>query len=181
MMKLRNLLTQRKGSIVPKWFDVVVATYPADTAAFLTRQSDPFANPVGRTTLKGLEALFDEIVSSMNAETITDFLDPIIRIRAVQDFTPSRAVGFVLELKRLITDALQKDLDDPELAVALITLHRNIDTVCLMAFDIFVRCREQLHNLRINETRNTMFSALERAGLVTTPDMPPRTSGVPDA
>ncbi len=166
-MKLRSLLNPKKRSIINQWFDLVVSTYPADTAAFLRRQQDPFANPVGRTTIKGLEALFDEIVNGMDRQTLNAFLDPIIRIRAVQDFTPSRATGFVLSLKGFVAEALRKELHDPDIVAELLQLNQNIDEVCLLAFDIFTRCREQLHTLRVNETRNTMFNALERAGLVT--------------
>ena len=53
-MKLDKLLSQNKTALVKRWFDEVVRTYPVDTATFLKQQKDPFANPVGRTTLKGL-------------------------------------------------------------------------------------------------------------------------------
>lgn len=165
-MQFKSILASKKNSIIRQWFEQVTASYPADTAAFLKRQQDPFANPVGSTTLKGLEALFDEIASGMDRETINAFLDPIIRIRAVQDFTPSRAVGFVLQLKPIISETLRPDSDSPDPTTQIAALNHNIDQVCLMAFDIFMRCREQLHNLRVHETRNTMFGALERAGLV---------------
>ena len=40
---------------------MVVDTYPADTSRFLKRQKDPFANPVGNTTLESLEAVVGEL------------------------------------------------------------------------------------------------------------------------
>ena len=93
-MRIENLLEQRKAAIVKKWFDRVIQTYPADTSKFLKNHKDPFANPVGQTVLRGLEALFDTLLKEPDTDTISSFLDPIIRIRAVQDFTPSKAVSF---------------------------------------------------------------------------------------
>ena len=58
-MRLNNLLAQRKTAIIKKWFALAIETYPSDTANFLKSQKDPFANPVGRTIYRGLEALFD--------------------------------------------------------------------------------------------------------------------------
>jgi len=45
-MRLEELLAQKKTAVIDKWFDVVAETYPADTAIFIKRQKDPFANPV---------------------------------------------------------------------------------------------------------------------------------------
>ena len=99
---LVSILNKKKTVIVKKWFDLVVKTYPADTASFLKSQKDQFANPVGQTTLKGLEAIFDEVVSGMDRNAIISFLDPVIRIRAVQAFTPAKAIKFILDLKKVI-------------------------------------------------------------------------------
>jgi hypothetical protein len=103
-MRLNNLLAQRKTAIIKNWFTLAVETYPPDTASFLKKQKDPFANPVGRTISQGLEALFNELLKEMDYEIITSFLDPIIRIRAIQNFSPAQAVSFIFLLKRAIRE-----------------------------------------------------------------------------
>ena len=165
-MKLEKLLSQHKTALVKRWFDEVVRTYPVDTAKFLKQQKDPFANPVGRTTLNGLEALFDVLTTGMDREAINSFLDPIIRIRAIQDFTPTQATSFILFLKQIIRETLGKEFQDPQVMTAFMDFESKIDDLCLMAFDIYVKCREKLYQIQANEMRNTTFRAFQRAGLV---------------
>jgi hypothetical protein len=165
-MKLDKLLSQHKTALVKRWFDEVVRTYPVDTATFLKQQKDPFANPVGRTTLKGLEALFDLLTTGMDREAINSFLDPIIRIRALQNFTPSQATSFILFLKQIIRETLGKEFQNPDVMTAFMNFESKIDDLCLMAFDIYAKCRETLYQIQANEMRNTTFRAFHRAGLV---------------
>jgi hypothetical protein len=164
---LVSILNKKKNAIVKKWFDLVANSYPADTAAFLKSQKDQFANPVGHTTKKGLEAVFDEVVSGMDRDTIISFLDPIIRIRAVQKFTPSQAVAFTLDLKKVIREKLKKELKSPPVYAGLAEIDVNIDRLCLIGFDIFVGCREAIYQLKVNTERDKIYSAFSRAGLVT--------------
>lgn len=165
-MPIENLLEQRKAAIVKKWFDLVIQTYPADTSRFLKTQKDPFANPVGQTVLRGLEALFDILLKGFDTDAISSFLDPIIRIRAVQDFTPSKAVSFIFSLKQVIRDNLAKDLKDPATSAELLHLETSIDDLALIAFDIYMECREKIYELKTNQEKAGIFAAFKRAGLV---------------
>lgn len=166
-MKLEKLLAQKKTAIIKKWFDLVVDTYPADTSRFLKSQKDPFANPVGGTTRRGLESLLDELRQGFDCEAAAASLDPIIRIRAVQDFTPSEATGFILSLKSIIRDILSPSLQDNELSEEFRAFEYRIDTLCLLAFDIYVKCREKIFQIKATEQQNRVFKAFEKAGLVT--------------
>jgi hypothetical protein len=165
-MRIESLLEQRKAAIVRKWFDLVILTYPTDTSNFLKTQKDPFANPVGQTVLRGLEALFDILLKGLDADTISSFLDPIIRIRAVQDFTPSKAVAFIFSLKQVIRDHLTKELKDASTALELLGLESTIDDLALIAFDIYMECREKIYELKANEEKARTFAAFKRAGLI---------------
>lgn len=173
-MRIENLLEQRKAIIIKKWFDLVVQTYPADTSKFLKAQKDPFANPVGQTVLRGLEALFGILLKGPDDETIVSFLDPIIRIRAVQNFSPSQAVSFIFSLKQVIRDSLKKELQDGSLAIDLLNLETMIDELSLTAFDIYMECREKIYELRANEVKSKTLAAFKRAGLICEiPDVSP--------
>lgn len=165
-MQIENLLEQRKAVIIKKWFDLVVQTYPADTSKFLKTQKDPFANPVGQTVLRGLEALFGILLTGPDAETISSFLDPIIRIRAVQNFSPSQAVSFIFSLKQIIRNSLNKETHDNSMAAELLRLESTIDELGLIAFDIYMECREKIFELKANEDKSKTFAAFKRAGLI---------------
>ncbi|MCF8070266.1 MAG: RsbRD N-terminal domain-containing protein [Desulfobacterales bacterium] len=165
-MKLGNILSQKKSTIVKKWFDSVAKTYAEDTAKFLKNQADPFANPVGGSLSTGLEALMDELIQGMHRETIVSFLDPIIRIRAVQAFTPSKATAFIFKLKQVIRQSIAGELKEKEIADELLTFEIKIDELALIAFDIYVECREKIYELQANEMKNRTYSAFKRANLV---------------
>lgn len=168
-MNLLKQLTRKKSSIVNKWFDGIIATYPFDTAQFLANQKDPFANPVGQTNRKNLEAIYDQIISAADPNAVHDFLDPIIRIRAIQDFTPAKAISWIFDLKDIIRDALALHAGDGQHLEELIRLERRIDQFGLLAFDIYMQCREKIYDLKANEMRARTYSAFSRAGLIKDP------------
>lgn len=163
---LVKIIEHKKSAIIKKWFDLTALTYAPDTAEFLKRNKDQFANPVGATMLNGLKGLLDQLIHSMDPETLTSHLDPIIRIRAAQNFTPAQATAFILSLKKVLREALTKELRDSRFAAELIAFESKIDQLCLMAFDIYMQCRETIFQISANETRNRTFRAFERAGLI---------------
>ena len=175
-MRLNNLLAQRKTAILKNWFTLAIETYPPDTASFLKRQKDPFANPVGRTISKSLEGLFNELLKEMDYEIITSFLDPIIRIRAIQNFSPSQAVSFIFLLKKAIRENTKKEVPEEQLFNELLLFESKIDQLVMIAFNLYMQCREKIYDLKANEMRNTTYKAFKRAGLVSeipagTPDL----------
>jgi hypothetical protein len=165
-MGLKNLLAQKKAVIVKQWFGRVIETYPPDTTKFLKRQKDPFANPVGRTIYHGLETLLEQLVKGIDHKALESCLDPIIRIRAIQNFSPSQAVGFIFFLKEVIRTSLYKKIAQEQLDDELLSFETQIDELSLIAFNLYMKCREKIYEIKANEMKNRTFKAFERAGLV---------------
>jgi hypothetical protein len=163
---LVKIIEHKKTAIVKKWFDLTAQTYATDTAEFLKSKTDPFANPVGVSMLSSLDGLLDQLIHDMDPQRINSYLDPIIRIRAVQNFSPSQAVAFILSLKTTLRTSLKKELRDIRNVTELSELESKIDQLSLMAFDIYMQCREKIYQLSANEMKNRTFRAFERAGLV---------------
>ena len=163
---LVSLITHHRSAIISKWFESAVQAYSPDTAAFLRSQKDQFTNPVGSNTRKSLEGLFDQLAGDMNAEAVARHLDPVMRIRAVQSLNPSQATAFIFSLKGILRGFLKKELRDPDMARQVADMEGRIDGMCLVAFDIYMACREKIYELKANESRNRVFRAFERAGLV---------------
>lgn len=165
-MGLKELLEKNKSAIVKKWIDVVFSTYPVDTSQFLKSQTDPFANPVGNAVSDGLHSILDELISGTDWKKIRLFLDPIIRVRAIQNFTPSQAVVFILPIKTIVREKvkkhLEKDSDQKEIRI----FDEKVDQLLFLAFDIYVECREQIYSLKANEEKNKVYKAFKRAGLI---------------
>ena len=166
-MDLKRLLQERKTTIVKRWFDAVTEAYPDDTSRFLKKRKDQFTNPVGYTISDGLEHLFDALLQGMLEDKVSAFLDSIIRIRAVQDFTPSEAVAFIFRLKKVIRQELGDDiLKQQGMSEALATCDSAIDDLALYAFDIYMKCREKIYELKANEAKRMTFRLLQQARLI---------------
>ncbi len=165
-MNLSSYLQENKKAILKDWFHAVLEGYPEDTAAFIRKEKDPFANPVGNAILEGIEGIFTELLGRSAEEEINPFLDRIIRIRAVQDFTPSQAVGFVFSLKEVVRKRLARDGHLEHWAEELRTWEDDVDRVALMAFNIYMECREKLYELRVEEVKNRTARLLERANAI---------------
>jgi hypothetical protein len=163
---LLRIIEQKKAAIVKNWFDLTAQTYAPDTAVFLKSKTDPFANPVGSTMHSSLNVLLDQLINDMDLQVINAYLDPIIRIRAVQNFSPSQATSFILSLKRALRVSLAKELRDIRYAGEFFEFESKIDQLSLMAFDIYMQCKEKIYQIGANETRKRTFKAFERAGLI---------------
>jgi hypothetical protein len=175
--ELTEILSANRGRILEKWLQAVIATYPADTARFLFKEKDRFANPVGRALMDGVGGIFDCLLQNRLHEA-TEFLDKIIRIRAIQDFSPSQAVVFVFFLKKVVRQELESESFDHELADALSIWEERLDQMALQAFDVYMSCREKLYELRFNEMRRQTSRLVDRINRIYEgPNEPPENKG----
>jgi hypothetical protein len=166
-MSLTDILKDKRQTILKRWLNLVLETYPPDTARFLRRERDQFANPVGAATSRALDGLYDAVVRGETAEEAATSLDQIIRIRAVQEFPPSVATVFIFQLKTAIREALSDEIRESRVpAKDLSELESKIDDLALFSFDIYMRCREKICELRANEVKKMAFSLLERSNLI---------------
>jgi len=165
-MNLRDLLSEKKTSILKRWFDEIAEEYPANTSHFLKKQKNRFANPVGHTISQGIEKLFDDLLIDIYSDECMSTLDDIIKIKAVQDFAPSQALSFVFLLKKVIRKELAKEIEQNHLSHELQSFESNIDRMALMSFDIYMSCREKIFEIRVNEVRNMTNRLLKMANLV---------------
>ena len=164
---LKGLIQKKKSEIIRNWFEATIQTYAPDTAQFFKGQKDQFGNPVGSITSKGIAFLLDQLLDTWDPEAVKVYLDPIVRIRAIQDFTPSQATGFILLLKKILRENLANELQNGANALQLLEFETKIDRLCLLAFDLYMDCKEKIYELSAKETRNRTFRAFERAGLIT--------------
>jgi len=164
-MKLANLLTQKKTQIVDRWIKLLYDSYPAQTAIFLKKEKDKFDNPVGYQIARGLNALFAALVQEMETEQLLAALDEVIRIRALQDCSPSLALAFIFLLKNVVREELSEDLEKQNLAAELQDLDSRIDGLALLGFDVYTQRREKLNEIRINEVKNRVSGLLRKSGM----------------
>ena len=165
-MNLKDLLLEKKSTILKRWFDVIVETYPSETSNFLKKQKNCFANPVGYNISQGINGIFDELLSEVDTDKVSPFLDNIIRIKAVQDFFPSQAMSFIFLLKKAIRESLGNKIHETHISEELLLLDSKIDDLALLSFDIYMKCRERVYEIKADEVKRMTSRLLQRANLV---------------
>jgi hypothetical protein len=167
-MSLKNILQEKKPAIVKQWFEALVGTYPEGTRGSLRKQDAQFANPVGYHYAEGVEALFEALLGGMLPDRVSSFLDSMIRIRAVQNFTPTQAVGFIFQLKSIMRAALGPELlQDRKFSEDLVALESAVDDLALFAFDLYMHCREGIYDIKAKESERATFRLLQQAKIIT--------------
>jgi hypothetical protein len=168
-MALEHFLSENKATILERWYRLIRETYPPNTARFLKREKNRFVNPVGYTISQEIGVLYDELLTGMDLEKLTTSLENIIKIRSVQDFSPSEGVVFIHLLKRTMREELEGKFSSDRIFEEWAQLESKIDTLALLAFDIYMRCREKIFEIKVREVkgeRERIFKLLERTRLV---------------
>jgi len=164
-MDPETVLSAKRKEIVNKWFDAVMAAYPADGAKFFKQSADPFANPVGSTIHRCLDELFDQVIrSEMDDAATRKALDGILRIQSLQEFKPSRAIDFIFIIKPTIEKGCRKHREDKAVQKYLDALDSNIEYLLKTAFDLYMECREKVFLLRANHARDRVSQLLIKKG-----------------
>ena len=163
---IEEILSENKAVFLKKWLEKTLATYPEDAAAFYASKENEFSNPVGYTISREIEKIFDELLKARSTEDLPTHVDALVRIRAVQDYSPSGAVSFLLLLKEIIREDILKDNFDQGLYNSVLGFESKIDQLCLLAFDIYMGCREEVWDLKLKEFKNSTSKLLERAKMV---------------
>ncbi len=162
-----TILKEKQPKLVEKWIAALISTYPAESANFFIDTKDPFANPVGATIKRSIPLLFNEVIKEkMDPVKVNEALDPVIRLRAVQEMSPSKAVSFIFAIKHLIRKELEGLPRDKKIESFLSVFLSNVDALMLAAIDIYVQCRDKVYSLRINQAKESVKKLLIKKELM---------------
>jgi hypothetical protein len=146
-------LAGQREAIVRQWLARAIQGYDPSTSRFLQQDQDGFCNPVGHALKENLPVLFGALLEDRIPATYQQNLDAIVRVRAVQDFSASEAVSFIFALKEIVRRELaSQDQLDPH-GSGCAAFESRIDAMALLAFDLYMGCREQVYEIKLNEGR----------------------------
>ncbi len=166
-MNPEKYLKDKQQKLVGKWVDAVLYTYPADSVKFFKNTKDSFANPAGNTIKRSIGLLYAQVIrTKMDPKAVAEAMDPIVRLRAVQEFTPADALSFILQIKQFIKKELGENRQDKNIEVYLKVIESNVDKLILIAFDIYTKCREKIYLLRINQAKESVKKLLIKKDLL---------------
>lgn len=175
-MRIETALAAKRADLEDAWITAIFGTYPLDTAGFLRKSGDQFTNPVAHRTREAVPRIVDALLKeTLDTDDLagedgtikTGPLDQLIRVRAVQEFSPGQAVAVIFFLKSAVRKLLAGELaQDPALAGELLRFESKIDSLALLSFDVYCACQEQVYRLRVEEVKRGQASLLRRAGLL---------------
>lgn len=154
-MKAKEILGKQRKELVSQWTEAVFSTYPFETTGFLRTKTDPFTNPVAHMTRQAANVLFDAIAGEeVDAEETKKSLERFIRLRAVQKFVPAKNLAVIYLMKPILREKILPEMLENGLIEDYLEIESRLDTLALLAFDMFVEARETLAESRIKEIRN---------------------------
>jgi len=165
-------LEERRPAVEDRWAALILDTYPDQSGQLFAKVKDRFRNPVGTTIRRSVGVLVGGLLGRETPDEVDRALGDLVRLRAVQDFTPAQAVGFIFQLKRALREELPAP-DGEDGHSSLADLHQRIDDLALRAFDQFMECRERIYQIRAREAVSRTYSLLRQAGAVVDLDESP--------
>lgn len=155
--RVLDFLSRKEDAIGRLWLERTLQGYAKSTSRFLADEHDRFRNPIGYALKENLPVLYAALVLGRASGELERALDAIIRVRAVQDFSASEAVSFIFVLKDIVRQELAGEGQiDPD-GSGLAAFGTRVDALALLAFDLFVRCREQICEIKANDVRRRTY------------------------
>lgn len=154
-MRSLKILRAHKKEVVDSWVEAVFATYPLETTGFLRTASDPFTNPVAHMTREAAGVLFDAVAGEdVDAATVRASLDRFVKLRAVQKFAPSQSLAVFYLMKPILREKVMPEMRLKGRLEDYLDAESRLDTLALLAFDIYAEARETVAESRIREIKN---------------------------
>ena len=144
-----DFLEVNKKAILERWLDCALALFPEKMG---------YSTPIAMVLSGALEKILFSLGKSEN--DCKEALDDVTRILAVQNFLPSKALSIFLEPKLILRDIMMKtNVADTLMQDAF---NSRLDALTLEAFDSYMRHREKIYQLKVEEGSRRMHMALRR-------------------
>lgn len=165
-----------RDTLVPRWAECFFSSYPLGAVGLSRTGTEQFTNPIGHTTRNSLGLLYTAISGQeVEPAQVHRALEDLFHVRAIQDMAPSKAVGALYLLKpllrqHLLAQVLALEKQGPAQKAApknalgdYLSLESRIDSLALMALDIYAQSREKVIQLRVEEIKRSQSQVLRWA------------------
>lgn len=164
--QLKIRMQQQHDLLQKEWFEQVIGAYPSESHKYFAKVENEFTNPVGSNIYRNLGLLLDELSGAADGDALYEHLEMIMRIRAVQDMKPSKAVAFLSAFKSILQKQFQQEIASGEISQQeLDDMYSDLDTLSLIAFDLYMESKVLVYELRIAQIKETN-DLLQKANLL---------------
>ena len=151
--KWANIIQANRTIILEQWLDRSLALFPAKMGR---------STPVAEALSEALERILSGLEN--NNDDVPDALNDVTRILAVQEFPPSRAISIFFEPKVILREMMNKSIVADTLTQEVQeAFNARMDNLVLAAFDSYMRHREKIYQLKVEESSRRMHMVLRRA------------------
>ena len=168
-MDITKLCGDHRNDLIERWVGFFFASYPLDSKGFMRTNRDRFANPVGETTRLAAAVLYDAVAGNeTDADTVKKALHDLVWVRAIQDMQPSKAVGVLYMLKPLLRSHILPECvkaSSSSVLDAYLQMESRIDTLAMMALDMYSEARERVFRVRVEEVKRSQSQVIRLAKL----------------
>jgi hypothetical protein len=170
-MDVCHIVKDRREHIAAEWTNALLRTYPEEGAKFFGSVMNQFTNPAGYVFRSNIKNLLDKLLDGVQEDQLSQDLDAVLRIRAVQGLTPSTALCFIPALKEILFREVCQVVAQDQADALLHDWYIRIDRLLLMGFDIYMGCREVLWQQKANQLYDRTHKLLEKANLIQKEDV----------
>lgn len=165
-MNTNNFLRDNHKAIAAQWVESILQTYAEEGSKFFSANANQFANPVGHAFRANVDSILSVLSRGEDVGECAKALDGILRIRAVQGFSPSVALCFLPALKEIVYREFRKASPDTPTDDALHEWNVTVDRLTMLGFDLYMNCRELLWKQKANHLYNRTHKLLEKANVL---------------
>jgi hypothetical protein len=98
-----------------------------------------------------MEGMIDQILRPVSAEEDRAILEPVMKVRAVENLPPSRGAEFILPLREVLSEMMREGKRKDLLGQEWLDLNSRISRLALLGMNLYSECREKVNQLRIKE------------------------------
>lgn len=153
-MSTEDIISARRDAAIQKWTEAVFAMYPFETTGFIRTQRDQFANPVGHATrAPGADLRRRHGPGCRHGESarLCGGTDPYpARYRTS---SPNRPSACCTCTSPCFVNCSLRTCWPPGMSRGSWTWGIRLDTLCLMAFNLYLADREQVYAERVAQQR----------------------------
>ncbi len=154
-MSAIDVLRDKKKEVVRRWVEAIFASYPLETKGFLRTIQDPFANPVAHMTKEAGDILYDAMIGEeTDTEKVKASLDRFIKFKAIQNVNPSESMAAFYMMKPVLRELVLPEMRSKGKMKYYLETESRLDTLVLLAFDMYIKARDTLSELRIKEIKS---------------------------
>lgn len=164
-MELFTYLKENKNKILKLWLNSFWERF-GKGSAFFKKEVDHFTNPFAYHIEEAFREILQAVLEEFSWDRVDPSLEKIAQIRAVQEVIPSIAGVFLIDLKKILRDNYGDKILTNYGVSALLELEDRINSLFFRFMDFYLKHRERMYEIKIEEWKRNHYLLLKRAGLI---------------